>query len=84
MLHAKILVIDDFITVGSSNLDHLSFFQNHEADVMLGRPENRAIIFEQFKLDLAHSEKINLSNWQQRPLTNKLLEKFFYMLRIFL
>ena len=35
VLHAKIMILDDWITVGSSNMDYLSFSRNLEADVVV-------------------------------------------------
>ena len=43
-LHGKVAVVDDFwATVGSSNLDSLSLFLNHEANIVI---LNHAVVHE--------------------------------------
>jgi cardiolipin synthase len=84
MMHAKILMIDDLVSIGSSNLDHLSLFQNFEADVVLTHENNKETIRNQFLKDLELSEAVELKTWRHRSITQKLLEKFFYWFRAFL
>ena len=40
MLHAKSIIIDQWATIGSSNLDYLSLFNNLEVDVRLSRKKS--------------------------------------------
>lgn len=84
MLHAKILIVDQFVSVGSSNLDHLSLFQNYEADVVLGNNDSKQKIYDQFEKDLEKCELLTLDQWRSRPFTHKILEKLFYYCRVFL
>jgi len=84
MMHAKIVIIDDLVSIGSSNLDHLSLFQNYEADVVLTHPENRALVQRQFLDDLAVSEELTFESWKHRSIPQKLMERLFYLFRGFL
>ena len=75
MLHAKTAVIDNvWSTVGSSNLDTLSFLTNDEANaVILGRDFADAMQ-AMFERDLKESDQITLEEWEKRPLDNHLKE----------
>ena len=81
MLHAKILIIDDFVSLGSSNLNHRSFFKDLEVDVVLNRPKSLEILSDQFEHDLQSSDELDFNKWQKRSLYRKLLERLFYQLR---
>ena len=81
MLHAKILMIDDFYSLGSSNLNHRSFFRDLELDVILNLPKTKALLQEQFLEDLKHAELRTRLEWKKRSYPQKVLEKFFYLFR---
>jgi cardiolipin synthase A/B len=78
ILHAKVMIVDDWMTVGSTNLDYLSFLQNFEADVVLTLPESKIAIEEQFLDDISQSREIfmhdlNKSAWWKKLLGHLLL-----------
>lgn len=81
VLHAKVLMIDDFSSVGSSNLNRRSLQLDLEVDVELGLASSRIRLEEQFLLDLAESREILLSQWLRRPMVEKVLEFFARALR---
>ena len=81
MLHAKIMIVDGWVTIGSSNLDHRSLFQDLEVDIVISHPENCELLEKQFLEDLKFSEELHLSTWIKRPLFNRLLEKICYRFR---
>jgi len=77
MLHAKTAVIDDvWSTVGSNNLDTLSFLTNDEANaVILGR--NFADSMQaMFADDLKESDRIIPEEWEKRSVRNRFKEWF--------
>ena len=78
MIHAKILITDQHILIGSSNINSRSLLLDLEVDVEITRPENIQLIKLQFEQDLSHSKKIELSDWVKRSLIQKTLEKVFY------
>lgn len=74
VMHAKTVVADDcWATVGSMNLDHLSLFHNHEANVIIGEREAIAELKQRFFDDLALSTELTLDAWRNRPWWQKLL-----------
>ncbi len=77
LLHAKTPVIDGlWSTVGSSNLDYLSFLHNNEANaVILGEDFGRQME-GLFQSDLGHADIIDLKVWEKRPLWERFMEKF--------
>ena len=80
VLHAKTAVIDGvWSTVGSTNLDFLSFSQNFEVNaVILGR--NFALEMEAlFAKDLEQSEPVSLEKWRQRPWLDRLRELWAHL-----
>lgn len=84
MIHAKILMVDDWVSIGSSNLDHRSLFQDLEVDIVLSREENRKLVYAHFAQDLQASQELTLTVWEKRPWNRLLLEKFFHRFRAFL
>lgn len=81
MLHAKIIIADQLATVGSSNLNHRSIFQDLEADVILRSPHALESLSQQFMIDLSVSTPITLSTWRHRPWTQRFLEQLFLRFR---
>lgn len=73
VLHAKTAVIDgQWSTVGSSNLDYLSFVRNHEVNAVI---TGRAFAQEMerlFRSDLEHAREISLEEWRRAPFTRRL------------
>ncbi len=69
-MHQKVSIIDDWYIVGSSNVDHRSFFTNLELDVEVQEKETKKIIMTRIKDDFSRSElidptKIKVSLWQK-------------------
>jgi cardiolipin synthase len=81
ILHAKVMILDDWITVGSSNLDYLSFFRNFEADVVLILPESKLTIEKQFLDDISHSQEIFLQDLHKIAWWKKLLIRLLLYLK---
>ena len=75
VMHAKTAVIDGvFSTVGSSNLDWLSFVANNELNVIVLGEAFGAEMQAQFDKDRAHSETVSLDAWRERALHLRALE----------
>jgi cardiolipin synthase A/B len=81
MLHAKIMILDDWMTVGSSNLDYRSFFQNLEVDIVLTLTSSRTTIQEQFLDDINHSQEIFLKDLPYRPWWKRLIGRLLLYVR---
>jgi cardiolipin synthase len=48
VLHAKNVVIDDWMIIGSSNFNHRSVLHDLEVDLVIQKPENRQLIVNHF------------------------------------
>ncbi len=82
MLHAKTLVVDDkFATVGSFNFDSLSFNFNYEGNVI----SHSSLFIDQvaayFEEDCSRASKVNLIEWKNRSLIEKIQERIATFIR---
>ena len=82
ILHAKSAVIDGrWFTVGTANIDHLSFFHNLEINLFGVDLDSAEVLSQRFDRDLADSREILLEEWKQRPRWKKIREKLCYFFR---
>ena len=81
ILHAKVMLIDHWTTVGSSNLNHRSLFQDLEVDVILKSKKSISTLENRFLADLRNSDSIELESWQKRSIVKKVLEKLALIFR---
>jgi cardiolipin synthase len=81
MLHAKTLIIDDWVSVGSSNLNHRSLLHDLEVDVNIRLPVSKKIIAEQFIKDLTYSKEVELDSWQRRPVYQRIIGRLLLYLK---
>lgn len=63
MLHAKSLILDDWMLIGSSNLNHRSLLHDLEADITLFTATAKKTLEELFLGDLKQSREIKLDEW---------------------
>ena len=74
-MHSKMIVSDDTIaTVGSSNFDHRSFYQNFEINAFLYDEKVVRKLKKYFIEDLKLSSKISKESYDKRKVTIKLKE----------
>lgn len=73
MLHAKTLILDDWMLIGSSNLNHRSLLHDLEVDINIRQPESKATLEQQFLLDLEKAREIKLNNWQRHSLLKRII-----------
>ncbi len=84
-LHAKTIVIDDeWTSIGSFNLDSLSFVYNYEANIVSTDASFIHSIKEHFITDLTHATEILYKEWVKRSITQKLRELAVMPIRHFL
>ncbi len=76
-LHAKVLLCDQWVSIGSSNLDRWNYRWNLEANQETRGPEIVAEVQELFASDMAHCREINYTAWQSRSRYRRLLEWFW-------
>lgn len=65
VLHAKVLLIDDQVIIGSTNFNHRSFLHDLELDIILSQPTSKQRMEQWYLDDLSNSEQINstLTRW---------------------
>lgn len=67
MLHAKTVILDGWMLVGSSNLNHRSLLHDLEVDVNIRQTSAKEALEKQFLLDLENAKEIYLYDWHRRP-----------------
>jgi cardiolipin synthase len=82
IMHAKTMVVDGYwSTVGSSNLDYLSFLHNHEANAVILGSAFAAQLEEVFLADLGNAVQIDAERWGDRSLWQRAKELGSYFIR---
>lgn len=77
MLHTKMLIVDrEMVSVGSTNFDIRSIRLNDEASLNIYSRSIAVAMTKVFEADLRPTEKYTYEMWRQRPLREKLTEKF--------
>jgi cardiolipin synthase len=83
ILHAKLIIVDDVVYVGSANLDQRGLNINYE---LLVRFESKVMVAqarEIFANALKHSKPVELAEWRKsRTLWMKLKQRFAYWLLV--
>jgi len=75
MIHAKIAVIDGvWSVVGSANIDNRSFGINDEVNLAVLDPRFAATLTANFDDDVAHGARIDLQDWERRPVWERMVE----------
>jgi len=67
VLHAKSLIIDNWMTIGSSNLNHRSILHDLEVDIVISTESAKEQLIKLFENDIKNSTEITLKNWRRRP-----------------
>jgi cardiolipin synthase len=81
MMHAKILLVDGvWSVIGTTNMDNRSFEHNDEVNVaMLDRKVAERLLVD-FERDIQDSTEITLERWRARPLWEKIVGPFVWIL----
>jgi len=75
ILHAKTIIVDkSWATLGSMNMDNLSFVYNHEANIISTEKSFIETLTQHAKEDILNSNKIELVRWRARSKLQKLKE----------
>lgn len=75
VLHAKMIVCDDWVSIGSSNLDRWSFKWNLEANQEVADARVADAAAALFSADLAVASPISRRQWPQRAWLDRLRER---------
>lgn len=80
LLHTKSVVIDDqFCLVGTVNMDMRSLWLNFEVSLAVEDKEFTEQMASLQRLYMSQSYPIQLNQWQERSVKNRLLERFYYL-----
>ena len=82
MYHCKVMIVDGLWTsVGSTNFDNRSFRLNDEANLNLFDKDFAEQETREFEADKDRAKRITLTEWRNRPVSEKLREHLAALLR---
>ncbi|MEX2661953.1 MAG: phospholipase D-like domain-containing protein [Vicinamibacterales bacterium] len=81
MTHMKVLIVDELWAVlGTTNIDNRSFEHNDEINLALRDPEVAARLLKDYEQDLRDCVEITRDRWEHRPLWEKIVGPFVWIL----
>ena len=81
VLHAKNYIIDDFMTIGSTNLNHRSFIHDLEVDLEVQDEHNKKMIEDNFLKSSMYQKSITLEGLRQRPMWDRFLSRLLFIFK---
>lgn len=82
--HAKIRIIDDWMLIGSSNLNHRSLLHDLEVDIQVVLPENQLLLEKDLSKDLKSSDEITLKDLARISWLKRSLARVFLLFKYWL
>lgn len=76
-LHAKMVLVDDWVSIGSCNFDHWNLRWNLEANLEAYDPTLCSAVSACMERDFAQSHEITLEDFQSRPLYLRLYQRIW-------
>ena len=81
MTHMKVLIVDELWAVlGTTNIDNRSFEHNDEINVALRDPQVASRLLKDYEQDLLDSDEITDASWRRRPLGDKIVWPFVWIM----
>lgn len=74
-LHLKMVLIDDWVSIGSCNFDHWNLRFNLEANLEALDAGLMQAVAASFEKDFALSQEVSLQTWQRRPLWRRVKQR---------
>ncbi|MEQ7921230.1 phosphatidylserine/phosphatidylglycerophosphate/cardiolipin synthase family protein [Xanthomonas sp. WHRI 1810A] len=74
-LHLKMVLIDDWVSLGSCNFDHWNLRFNLEANLEALDPALTLAVASSFEQDFAVSNLVSLDDWKARPLWRRVQQR---------
>ncbi len=84
VLHAKTLIIDQWMTVGTSNINSRSLIHDLEVDIVLTHQSSQETLRSQFLVDLAQSQEVFLDDVPARSFIKRGIGKLALFFRYWL
>jgi cardiolipin synthase len=79
--HQKVFIADDWISIGSTNLNHRSFLHDLEMDVVLTHQKNKDLILNSFIADQAQSQPFDTTSWARLPFWKRVFSFAFSLVK---
>lgn len=76
-LHLKMVLVDDWTSIGSCNFDHWNLRFNLEANLEAVEPPLTAAVVQSFSNDFGQSKQITLELWKSRPLWKRVQQRLW-------
>jgi len=83
-LHAKTMLCDDWVTIGSSNFDRWNLRWNLEANQETGSERFAREVQRMFEHDFSDSLEVHLEDWRRRSVRQRLREHLWGRVDMFL
>jgi cardiolipin synthase len=84
ILHSKVMIIDDWVTVGSTNLNYRSVFHDLEVEVVLNDPESIHTMEQLWLQDQANSREFNIEDYRSASWLRRFVSRLAFRLRYLL
>src|SRR5690606_10515311 len=81
VLHAKNFIIDDCMTIGSSNLNHRSFLHDLEVDLVLQDEDNKKAVEAHFHETANEQNAITIESLKNLPLWDRILSRLLFLFK---
>jgi len=75
--HLKMVLVDDWVSIGSCNFDHWNLRFNLEANVEAIDADLTLAVEGSFQRDFAASVEMDIDRWQARPLWGRVQQRVF-------
>lgn len=79
-IHAKFVLADEWVSIGSCNFDHWNLHWNLEANQEVCDPQLATEVHELFERNFAASQEVNAAAWAARPWGQRAKEWLYGML----
>jgi len=76
-LHLKMVLVDQWVSVGSCNFDHWNLRFNLEANIESLDPVLTDQVVASFERDFAQSQEVDLASWRARPLWRRAKQRLW-------
>lgn len=81
VLHAKTMIVDDWATVGSHNLNHRSLMHDLEVETVITESDLIQQLLDKWDNDIKHSKNITQKELGKRSLVRQLFSTVFWWFR---
>jgi phosphatidylserine/phosphatidylglycerophosphate/cardiolipin synthase-like enzyme len=76
-LHLKMVLVDDWVSIGSCNFDHWNLRFNLEANLEAIDPGLTLAVTKSFERDFLVSAEVSLEDWRSRPLWRRVKQRLW-------